>query len=242
MKLLGLADRNLKEISRDPVSMILGLFMPIVFLFLFTSINKRLPLDLFTPQSLTPAVIVFGYGFFIMFAATLLAKDRQSAFLVRLYTTPLRPADYILSYILPFFPLLLLQTVLCFVFGILMGATFVNMGAVLVIFLLLGITCISLGVLLGALFTVGQVSAVGSLLITVISLMSGAWMDLKLVGGIFEQIGYAMPFAHAIDAARAVLKGGSLSTESSSLLVLGGYALTSTTLAVMAFRRTMRKQ
>jgi ABC-2 type transport system permease protein len=143
---------------------------------------------------------------------------------------------------LPFFPLLLLQTVLCFVFGMILGATFINLGAVLVIFLLLGITCISLGVLLGALFTVGQVSAVGSLLITVVSLMSGAWMDLKLVGGVFEQIGYAMPFAHAIDSARAVLKGGSLSAESSSLLLLGGYALASTILAVIAFRRTMRKQ
>lgn len=242
MKLLGLADRNLKEISRDPVSMILGLLMPIVFLFLFTSINKRLPLDLFTPQSLTPAVVVFGYGFFIMFAATLLAKDRQSAFLVRLYTTPLRPADYILSYILPFFPLLIVQTVLCFCCGLLMGATFINLGAAILIFLLLGITCISLGVLLGALFTVGQVSAVGSLLITVISLLSGAWMDLKLVGGVFEQVGYAMPFAHAIDAARAVLKGGSLSAESNSLLLLGGYALASTILAIIAFRRTMRKQ
>lgn len=240
MKLIGLAERNLKEISRDPVSMILGLFMPIVFLFLFTSINKRLPIDLFTPQSLTPAVIVFGYGFYIMFAATLLAKDRQSAFLIRLYTTPLRPSDFILSYILPFFPMLLLQTVLCFVCGILMGASFVNIGAALVVFLLLGITCISLGVLMGALLTVGQVSAVGSLFITVISLMSGAWMDLKLVGGVFEQIGYAMPFAHAIDATRAILKGGSLGAESTPLLLLGGYAIASTILAVLAFRRTMR--
>jgi len=242
MKLLGLADRNLKEISRDPISMILGLLMPIVFLFLFTSINKRLPLELFSPQNLTPAVIVFGYGFFIMFASTLLAKDRQSAFLIRLYTTPLRPVDYILSYILPFFPLLLMQTVVCFVVGILMGATFTNLGAALVIFLLLGLTCISLGVLLGALFTVGQVSAVGSLLITVVSLLSGAWMDLRMVGGVFEKVGYAMPFAHAIDAARAVLKGGSLGDASSALLFLGGYALVTTALAVIAFRRTMRKQ
>lgn len=241
MKLLGLADRNLKEISRDPISMILGLLMPIFILFLFASINKRVPLEIFTPELLTPGVIVFGYSFFIMFAATLLAKDRQSAFLIRLYTTPLRPTDYILSYILPFFPLLFLQTVVCFVAGLLMGATFTNLGAALVIFLLLGTTCISVGVLMGAVLTIGQVSAVGSLLITIISLLSGAWMDLKMVGGIFEQIGYYMPFAHAVDAARAVLKGGSLGEASSALLFLGGYALTTTTLAVIAFRSTMRK-
>lgn len=242
MKLLGLADRNLKEISRDPISMILGLLMPLVFLFLFSSINKRMPLEIFSALNLTPGVIIFGYGFFIMFASTLLAKDKQSAFLVRLYTTPLRPTDYILSYILPFFPLLLVQTALCLLVGTLLGATFLNLGAASLIFLLLGITCISLGVLLGAMFTVGQVSAVGSLLITVISLMSGAWMDLRMVGGIFEQIGYAMPFAHAVDAARSVLAGGSLETESSSLVMLGLYAVVSTSLAVVAFRRTMRKQ
>jgi len=199
-------------------------------------------LEQFAPQTLTPGIIIFGYGFFIMFAATLLAKDKQSAFLVRLYTTPLRPTDFILAYILPFYPLLLVQTLICLIVGTLLGATFLNLGAAMVIFLLLGTTCISLGVMLGSLFTVGQVSAAGSLLITVISLMSGAWMDLKMVGGVFEQVGYAMPFAHAVDAARTVLAGGSLGSASSSLLVLGVYALASTALAVVSFRWTMRKQ
>ena len=31
-----------------------------------------------------------------------------------------------------------------------------------------------------------------------IGLFCGVWMDLNMVGGIFEKIGYAISFAHAV--------------------------------------------
>lgn len=46
-----------------------------------------------------------------------------------------------------------------------------------------------------------QVGGVGSIVIVMISLFGGVWMDLKAVGGVFEAVGYALPFAHATDAA-----------------------------------------
>jgi len=242
MRMRGLADRNLKEIIRDPISILLGLVMPLVFLMLFSSLNKRLPLELFSPSNLTPGIIIFGYGFFIMFSATLLAKDKQSAFLIRLYTTPLKPSDFIFSYILPFFPLLVLQTIVCMVAGVLFGAVFSHLILATLLFLLIGLTCISLGVMLGALFTVNQVSGIGSLLVTIISLLSGAWMDLKMVGGIFYKVGYALPFAHSVDATRAVLSGASFSTITNNVIVMAIYAVVTTALAILAFQWNMRKK
>ena len=241
MKFLSLADRNMKEVYRDPVSMLLGLLLPIGLLILFSSIGKESQLEIFTPVFLTPGIMIFSYSFLLMFAAMLLAKDKKSAFLIRLFTTPLRPSDFILAYILPFVPLALFQTVGCFIAGAIMGATFSNLMSSLVILLLIAMTCISLGVILGSLCTENQVSGLGSLLITIIGLFSGVWMDLKMVGGVFEIIGYALPFAHAVDASKALLSGASTTEISNNILWVTVYAIVFFVVAILAFGRAMKK-
>ena len=241
MKFYSLANRNLKEIYRDPVSILLGLLMPLAMLILFTSIEKRVPLEIFSPQSLTPGITIFSFTFMIMFSAMLLAKDKQSAFLIRMFTTPLKPSDYILSYILPFIPLTFFQIVICITTGTILGASFSNLLISMLPFFLIAMTCISIGVILGSLFTVNQISGIGSLLITAIGLFSNVWMDLKMVGGIFVTIGYALPFAHAVDAAKGLLSGSHLGDISGNLYVVLLYTVVSFILAIFAFRRTMKK-
>ena len=44
----------------------------------------------------------------------IVAKDRESAFLQRLYTTPLRASDFIFGYILPMIPIAVAQSVICY--------------------------------------------------------------------------------------------------------------------------------
>jgi len=241
MKFLSLSSRNLKEIYRDPVSVLLGLAMPLLMLVVFSSINKKLPIEIFSPQSLTPGIIVFSFTFLIMFSAMLLAKDKQTAFLVRLFTTPLKPSDYILSYILPFLPLAFLQIVICYLAGTILGGVFLNIFLSLLIYLLVAFVCISLGVVLGSLFTVNQVSGIGSILITVVSFFSGIWMDLKMVGGIFETIGYALPFAHAVKALKAITTGSEITDILNHVLFILVYAVGLFFLAVISFVRTMKK-
>jgi len=46
--------------------------------------------------------------------------------------------------------------------------------------------------------TENQVAGAGSLVIVAISLFGGAWMNLKVAGGLFEAVGYALHFALAI--------------------------------------------
>ena len=237
MKMLSLAGRNFKEIYRDPLTTALGLGMPALLLFLFTSIGKNAPAEIFQVDMLTPAVVVFSFSFVIMFSATLLVKDRHSAFLSRLLAAPLRSSDFIFAYILPFIPFTMMQIVLCMLIGIILGLTVT--GSVLLSLLVMipvALTCIGIGMILGSLFTENQVAGVGSIMIITISLFSGAWMDLKMIGGVFETIGYALPFAHAIDAARAIIKGAALTEVGYELIWVTLYMVVTIIAGILAFR------
>ena len=176
-----------------------------------------------------------------MFSAILLAKDRQSAFLIRLYTTPLRSSDFILAYMLPFIPLALFQIMVCLIVGVVLGASFSHLLIALLIFLLIAFICISLGIILGALFTVNQVSGVGSLLVTAIGLFCGAWTPLRLMGGAFETIGYSLPFAHGVEASLKLLVGFDFEAVSRSFYVVLLYGVFLFVLAVLLFKRAMKK-
>jgi len=241
MKFMSLTNRNFKEVLRDPVTTLLGVFLPLLFLILFSLIQAQLPLELFIPRNLTPGIIIFSFSFLIMFSATLLTKDRHTAFLVRLYTTPLKASDYIISYIIPFLVVAILQIVVCFAAGLAFGGSFQNMLVTSFLFMLIALMCICLGIIFGTLFTVSQVSGIGSVFVTFIGLLSGIWIDLSMIGGTFEQIGYVLPFAHAVDASRSLLSGKGFSDISQNLSVVAVYTVVMFVLAVFAFKRNMRR-
>lgn len=236
MRFISLASRNMKEVYRDMLSVGLGIAMPVLMLILFSTLGKSAPIPLFTPDSLTPAVAVFSFGFLTMFASVLLSKDRHSAFLTRLLVTPLRSSDFILAYSLPFIPVALAQMIICLGVGLIMGGTLTaSILLAMLVILPVAITCIAIGLILGSLCTENQVAGFGSTLIVIISLFGGAWMDLKMIGGIFETIGYALPFAHAIDAARALISGSGSAGMGTGLYVNLGYMVVTCILAVVVF-------
>lgn len=242
MRFISLANRNIKEVYRDYVSMGLGLGLPIVLLVLFASIGKNAPIKIFTANALTPAVIVFSFGFLTLYSAMLLARDRESAFLTRLLTTPLKPSDFILSYILPLLPIALLQIIVCFVVGSLYGVT-INLSIIfaLIILFTLAFACIGIGMIIGSLFSESQTGGIGSMVIVIISLFSGAWMNLKMVGGIFGAVGYALPFAYALDATRGILNGSGWGDIIIDFYWVLGYALIFFIGGILCFRwRTKR--
>jgi ABC-2 type transport system permease protein len=242
MRFYSLANRNIKEVYRDPVSMLLGLVMPVALLILFSSIYEKSQLDLFSPQMLTPGIIVFSLAFLMMFSAIILAKDRQNAFLTRLFTTPLKSSDFILAYTLPFIPLVLFQTGICLIVGIILGASFNGILLSLVVFILIALSCISLGLIMGSVLTVNQVSGVGSLLITAIGLFCGAWTPLKMMSGIFETIGYALPFAHAVDAAKGLLSGSTMAGLMKNFYIILIYTIILFSLSILSFKWIMKKR
>ena len=97
MRLLTFSKRCAKEIVRDPINILFGLGFPLVLLLLLSTMQSNIPVPLFEIESLAPGVAVFGLSFITLFSATLLSKDRESSFLERLYTTPLKPCEFILG-------------------------------------------------------------------------------------------------------------------------------------------------
>ena len=91
MKGLAFSKRNDLEVLRDPLNLFFGVGFPIVLLLLLTAIQANIPAAMFAIERLAPGIVVFGLSFMTLFSATLIAKDRGSSFLQRLYTTPLWP-------------------------------------------------------------------------------------------------------------------------------------------------------
>ena len=109
MRLFTFAKRNFLEIVRDPLNLSFLFGFPIVLLLLLSAIQANIPVEMFAIEHLAPGVAVFGLSFMTLFSATLIAKDRQSSFMHRLYTTPMTPVDFILGYTLPLVPIALIE-------------------------------------------------------------------------------------------------------------------------------------
>ena len=190
MKMLTFAKRCAKEILRDPINLGFGLGFPLVLLVLLSTIQRNIPVHLFEIDNLTPGITIFGLSFLTLFSATLIAKDRESALLQRLYTTPLTGFDFIVGYMLPILPIALGQALICYLFAIPLGLT-VSINIVYAIFgiIPMAIFNIALGLLCGSVLGVKQVGGIcGALLTNLSAWLSGVWFDLALVGGAFAKI------------------------------------------------------
>ena len=240
MRMIAFARRNAREILRDPLSLGFGLGFPMILLALMTLIQLNVPVEIFEMESLLPGICAFGESFFALFSAQLISKDRSSALMMRLKNSPLRARDFILGYALPLLPMALLQGALCVIFALLLGLEpGWSILSMLVSLLPGALVFIALGLICGSLLSERQVGGIcGALLTNLSAWLSGAWFDLKLIGGGFEAFAYAMPFANAVDAARAALAGQPAGT---ALLVSCAYAALLCALAVAVFARRMRR-
>ena len=242
MKLLAFSRRTAKEILRDPLNLGFGLGFPLILILLLSAIQANVPVSLFEIQSLTPGITVFGLSFMTLFAATLIAKDRESAFLQRLYTTPLTAADFIFGYVLPLWPIAAAQGVICYLVAIALELPVTVTILYALLFLLpVSLFFIALGLLCGSVMGVKQAGGIcGALLTNLTAWLSGVWFDLDLVGGVFVKIANLLPFVHAVELERAVLSGNYGNIFPHLYWVLG-YTAAATALAVGFFLRQMKK-
>ena len=243
MRMLTFARRNAKEILRDPLNLAFGLGFPLVLILLLSAIQANIPVSLFEIGHLTPGITVFGLSFMTLFSATVIAKDRGSSLLQRLYTTPLTPADFILGYTLPMVPIAVAQSIICYITAVILGLDVtVTIFFALVLIIPVSVLYIALGLLFGSILTDKQVGGVcGALLTNLSAWLSGIWFDLDLVGGVFRKVAYALPFVHAVEMERAVLAGNYTGIFPHLWWVLG-YAAAALVAAVTLFLRQMKKQ
>ena len=243
MKLWTFTRRTALEILRDPLNLAFGLGFPLVLLLLLTVIQANIPVELFVLDQLTPGITVFGLSFMTLFSATLVARDRKSALLQRLYTTPLTAAEFILGYTLPLLPMSLAQCVICYAAAWVLGLPPTGGTCLAVLFSLpAALFYVALGLLCGSVLNDKQVGGIcGALLTNLSAWLSGIWFDLELVGGALRKIAYALPFVHAVELERAAL-GGDFAGVLSHVWWVLGYAVAVTALAVWLFLRQMRRQ
>ena len=240
--MLTFAKRNVKEIIRDPLTLIFGLGFPLVLILLLSAIQASIPVSLFEIGHLTPGITVFGLSFMTLFSATLIARDRGGSLLQRLYTTPLRPIDFILGYTLPIIPFAVAQSVICYLVAILLGLEITVRILLAVAFIIpVSVLFIALGLLFGSILNDKQVGGIcGALLTNLSAWLSGTWFDLELVGGVFQKIAYALPFVHAVEMERAILSGNFADILPHLWWVLG-YGIAALVIAVLLFLRQMKK-
>lgn len=243
MRMMTFAKRTAKEILRDPLNLAFGLGFPLVLIVLLTAIQANIPVSLFDIEQLAPGITVFGLSFMTLFSATIIAKDRGSSLLQRLYTTPLTAKDFILGYTLPILPIALGQSAVCYIAGFIFGLPItVNILYALVFTVPAAVFFIALGLLCGSVFNDKQVGGIcGALLTNLAGWLSGIWFDLSLVGGVFEKIAYLLPFVHAVKLEQAVV-AGMFSEIFPHIWWVIGYVAVVLVVSVLLFLRQMKRQ
>ena len=240
MKTKAFALRNFKELIRDRLNLAFGIGFPVVLLLLLSMIQSNIPVSLFSIEIQVPGVAVFGLSFISLFSGILIAKDRASSFMLRLFTSPMTAANFIFGYILPLLPIAIIQIAVCYAVALLLGLSFtVNILVSILVTIPVAVVFIALGRLCGSIFTDKQVGGIcGALLTNLSAWLSGTWFDVELVGGAFKSIANALPFLHAVNAGRAALAGDYAGIFPDLWWVIG-YAAAVLIVAIVVFTHKM---
>ena len=240
-RMTAFAGRNGKELLRDPVTLIFGVALPVALLAVMSLIQSNAPVEVFAIRSLAPGIAAFSLAFVSMFAAMLIAKDKSTSFLLRVFASPMLPWEYILGYALPMLPIGAAQCAVCFFTALCFGLPFGwnTLGAVAVL-LPSAVLYTAFGLLFGVLLSDKQAAPVNSILVQCAVLLGGTWFAPSLVGGAFETICKLLPFVHATESARAAL-AGDYAAALPHLAWIAGWAVLLFVAAVLLFKRKMQE-
>ena len=242
MRSMVFASRTAKEILRDPVNLGFGVGFPVIVLMLLSAIQKNIPNTLFPLQALTPGIAVFGMSFLTLFSATLIARDRGSALLERLFATPMTAAEFLLGYLLPIFPMALAQTAVCYLTALALGLAWSwQIPAAILAALASAFVFVPLGLLCGSVLNDRQVGGIcGALLTNLTAWLSDTWFSVALVGGAFESAAKLLPFVHGVELGRLALSGDYDAMLPHLLWVLG-YGAVLSCAAIVVFQKKMKR-
>lgn len=254
-KTLNFCKRNLKEVLRDPIIYVFCLGFPVVMFLLFFIINKYSNghTPLFEVPALLPGIMVFSYSFIMLTLALVVSKDRETFFLKRLYSSPMKSYDFILGYFLVGLFIGLLQTIICVLtaglISLITNAQFVPFGRVLLLTvseLPMMITNIFFGILFGTLFNDKTAPGICSIFISISGILGGCWMEIEAMGG-FETFCRILPFYPSVYVGRIITNANNalgVKYTFDSVAYLGLIPITVFTamgivLTIIAFKKSM---
>jgi ABC-2 type transport system permease protein len=223
---------------RDSLSLGVNVALPIALLLVLQALEGVD--EFFAPASLAPGVVLFGYAMLTMTSAMSLAQDRESSLFARLLTTPVRANEFVVAYSVPYLAIAAIQALLVYAVAVPLGAGTEGSPLWLVVVLaLMAVLYVGLGMLIGA--TVPYKAVTGPwMVVLLLTIFGGTWVNLAEIGGVFESVAAWFPFAHALDAMRAVaLDGAGWSDIAGDVAWVAGYATVIVVVAIAVFRRRM---
>lgn len=254
-KILNFFKRNLKEVLRDPIIYVFCLGFPVVMFFLFFIINNFTNgnTPMFNVQSLLPAIIVFSYSFVMLTLSLVVSKDKQTSFLKRLYSSPMKSYHFILGYFFVGLVLGLIQTIICLITGFIISLisgvgyiSFVDILLLTVSQLPILITNICLGVLFGTVFNDKSAPGICSVFISLAGVLGGCWMPVETMGA-FETFCMVLPFYPSVYIGRIITNSTNAlgipytfnNVASLGLIPIFAFMVLSIVLCIVAFKKNM---
>ncbi len=254
-KVINFYKRNLKELLRDPIIYIFCLGFPVVMFLLFFVINKFTSgnTPTFELRSLLPGIIVFSYSFVMLTLSLIVSKDKQTFFLKRLYSSPMKPYHFILGYFLVGIFIGLLQTIVCiitgFIISLISNDVFIGVESILLLIITqipILITNIFLGILFGTIFNDKTAPGICSVFISIAGILGGCWMPIETMGA-FESFCRFLPFYPSVYIGRIITNSTNAlgitysfsNVASLGLIPISLFMISSTVLAIIAFKENM---
>lgn len=245
MRIFLFAKRNTKEILRDPLNLFFGLGFPLVLLALLSVINANIPAEvnntMFAINNLAPGLVMFGTAFMALFAGMLIAKDRTTSFLTRLFASPMKSSDFLLGYTMPLIIISAAQAAITLIASLICGLQ-ITAYILLAIFIstLTSLFFIGLGLLCGTLLSDKAVGGIcGALVTNLAGWLSGVFIPLDLIGGGFKTFCKFFPFYHSVEAIKSALAGDFVGIFP-HLGVTLAYSLVIFVVAIFIFKQKMR--
>ena len=240
-----LTGRNIKEILRDPLSLILmillPLFMEILFYFIFHNLTSQ-----FEMKYLAPGIVVFSQAFLALFTGQLISLDRASAFLTRLFVSKARPHEFILGYAAALVPVALVQSVLFFLVGGIIDPSIFGAGMIrgVLLSIVTSLFFIAVGILLGSVCGEKAIGGAASIIVIGQSILSGMWFPIDKLSEGFIFAMRCFPFKNATDLIQNVLNGVSDPADQfwTPLLIVLAYTAAVFIAAILCFKAKMKEK
>ena len=237
MRILTFANRNFKEIIRDPLSIIFSIILPLFLLYIFKQF--KIPNEVYNIENFTPGIIIFSLSFITMFTSSLVAKDRSTSLTTRLGVSPMESIDYILGYSISVLPIVLIQNILFFITAMLLGLNFsINIIYTILVSIPISLLFISLGILIGTITTEKSSSGISSIVVQLVAFTSGMYFSTDMVGNTFSTICKILPFQSTLNITKSVLNNSYNNILTSTLIVVI-YTIITILLEISLFKKKM---
>ncbi len=227
---------------RDKDGLFWTLAFPILFLIFFGLIYQDVVWgDMRPMEYLLPAIIMMSVMITAILQHTnLLVEEREKGIYRRLFLTPLRPHTLIGGQLIHRYCLILVQTLILLVIGILAYEVQIS-GSLFLFWLVLtlgGMCFLSIGFALAVIIrSTRAATAITSIVFFMLLFLSGLFVPTEMLPGFVGTISSGLPSTHLNDAMRTTaILGEGIGAIWNSLLVFGIWGAVSLVAAVRFFR------